>query len=109
MAREFNVSKHCPVNMEDVGRAMRRPGLLLRADEMFPHAVGHVLAAIGTCMQGGRLVGDRSVAWLHVRLAVCLMAVLARRSFEGYLQAPSCRLSIGAVDELHHAGLAINI
>jgi hypothetical protein len=71
VAREFKVSKHCPVNMEDMGRAMRRPGLLQRADEMFPHAVGHVLAAIGTCMQGGRLVGDRSFAQLHVRFAVC--------------------------------------
>lgn len=38
-------------NLKEVDTAMRRPGLLQRADEMFPYAIGHVLAAMATAMQ----------------------------------------------------------
>jgi hypothetical protein len=38
-------------NLDEVDTAMRRPGLLQRADEMFPHATGRVLAAMATAMQ----------------------------------------------------------
>ena len=38
-------------HLQDVATAMRRPRLLQRADEMFPHATGHVLAAMATAMQ----------------------------------------------------------
>lgn len=37
--------------LKEVDTAMRRPGLLQRADELFPHAAGHVLAAIAIAMQ----------------------------------------------------------
>ena len=60
--RDYRRSYQDQINVADMGRAMRRPGLLLRAQEMFPNAVGHVLAAIGTCMQGDRLTNHRSVA-----------------------------------------------
>lgn len=37
--------------LHEVDTAMRRPGLLQRADELVPHATGHVLAAMTTAMQ----------------------------------------------------------
>jgi hypothetical protein len=37
--------------LTDIGRAMRRPGLLQRADELVPHSVGHVLQAIALAVR----------------------------------------------------------
>ena len=38
--------------LNDIGRAMRRPGLLQRADELVPHSVGHVQQAIAFAVRG---------------------------------------------------------
>jgi hypothetical protein len=47
LAEEFHVPRQLMIiNMIDMGNAMRRPGLLLRVDESYPHAVGRVLATI---------------------------------------------------------------
>lgn len=78
VAEGFEVSGRCAGNLTGMAAAMRRPGLLLRADEMFPSAVGHVLAVVGLCMHGDQLVGDRSVAQTR-RVAVCLLAALVCR------------------------------
>jgi hypothetical protein len=39
-------------DLKEVDTAMHRLGLLQRTDELFPHATGHVLAAMAAAMQG---------------------------------------------------------
>jgi hypothetical protein len=83
-----------PVDFRNVEYAMRRPGLLPRAHQMFPHAAGHVLATMAVFVQrlpnGYRSVGGRR---LHLAWAGYLRFradPVPRRVFEHAMSAGCC-------------------
>ena len=54
-APELCYPASCPTlvnNLHNIHRAMRRPGLLQRADELIPHSIGRVLLSMAANMQG---------------------------------------------------------